>query len=80
MLVGEVWVKFSPELTTSSPAAAIVSPSDVSGVMLCQFPPALVVRTAAGAWFAVVAVVGVVTEAVAERAGVHIVGSNSKLF
>lgn len=49
--------QLAPELTASSPAAAIVGSGGVTGVMLCQLPPALVVRAAALAGFVVVAVV-----------------------
>lgn len=60
MLTVGVLIEFSSWLTASSPAAAVVGSKDVSGMMLSQLPPALVVRAASLAGFVVVAVVSVV--------------------
>lgn len=52
-------------MTASSPAAAVVGSGDVSGMMLGQLPPALIVRAATLTRLAVVVVVFVTAEAVA---------------
>jgi hypothetical protein len=58
---------FTPQLSTSGTAASVVGSSDVSGVMLGEFPPAFRVLTASFARLAVVVVIHVVTLATTKR-------------
>ena len=60
-------MKFAPQLSTSGTAASVVGSSDVSGVMLGEFPPPVIVLAALLAGLAVVVVIHVVTLAATKR-------------
>ena len=60
-------MKFAPNLSTSSAAASVVGSSDVSGMMLGEFPPPICVLAASLAWLPVVVVIHIVTLAATKR-------------
>ena len=64
-------MKFAPQLSASGTAASVVGSSDVSGVMLGEFPPPVIVLAALLAGLAVVVVIHVVTLAATKRTRRH---------